>query len=169
MPGEDRARPALTALLARLVPGRPGRARTLEACLAEAGHAIAEDDWPVAAQRLTEARRFAPRSGRLCADLAYALSQMGRHEEALHRFEQARALGWDEAEALFQAALTAAEAGRPPAEVERWLVAALAQGPTLVTDVDHPVLALARGRYAVEEAVDRAWRRVLDVGYVDAG
>lgn len=167
----DRTRPAPTALLARLglALGRGPRTPSLEACLAEAGRAIAEDAWPTAARWLAEARRFAPRSGRLCADLGYALAQLGRHDEALHLFEEARSLGWDEAEALFQAALTAAEAGRPPAEVECWLVAALAEGPTLVTDVDHPVLALVRGRWAVEDAIDRAWRRVRDVGFVDAG
>lgn len=146
-----------------LVPGGPpraGGAPTLEGCVSAAGRAIVREDWTEAHRWLLEARRLAPASGPLCADLAFVLARLGRHEEAVPVFEEAWRLGVVEAETLLECARSALAAGRPLAEAERWLVAALRCGPTLVVDADEAPFHALRGRAAVEEAMADAWRRV---------
>lgn len=158
---------AVSALLGGmgLVVGRWGLApkpspATVEDCLAAAAVAISQERWSVAAEWLARGRTLAPQSGRLCADLAYAKAQLGSHEEALDLFEEARRLGTEDGESLFHGALAALTVGRPAAEVEAWLVDALARSPTLVVDVEEGLFEPVRGRPGVEEAVDRAWEQV---------
>lgn len=122
-------------------------------------------DWPEAVEWFTRARRLAPTSARLCADLAFALSQVGDHDEALRLYEEASRLSGD-GEADLNGAITALGAGRPPDEVERWLARALERSPLLALDLDgDETFAPLRGRTAYEEAMERAWERLGGDGF----
>jgi Flp pilus assembly protein TadD len=146
-----------------LVPGgssRPGGSPTLEGVVASAGRAIVREDWTEAHRWLVEARRLAPSSGPLAADLAFVLARLGRHEEALPVFEEAWRLGVVEGETMLECARSALAADHPLEEAERWLIAALRCSPTLVVDADEAPFLPLRGRAPVEEAMAEAWRRI---------
>lgn len=133
---------------------------TPEDCCALAARAIDHERWPEAAEWLSRARRLAPGSARLCADLAYATAQMGEHEEALALFVEARGLGADAPEMHFHAALAALAARRPPAEAEAWAKAALEHSPSLALEMEERPFDALRGRPGFEEALTRAWDRL---------
>jgi tetratricopeptide (TPR) repeat protein len=150
-------------LASRRRPRAPALSLTVEDCMAAATKAADEEDWERAIQWLRRVRAMAPTSARTCADLAHALCQTGRKDEALHTYEEASRLAHD-GEADFNGAVVAAEAGRPPHEVESWLERALDRTPMYVVDVDSdPVFQGLRGRARFERIVADAWTRMDDV------
>ena len=128
--------------------------------MAAAGDAILAEDWPEAERWLARARALDPRDGEACADLAYVLTRLQRPADAMPLFEDARRLVSADAETSLEAARAALLVGRPLAEAEAWLLAALEQDPSLVVDVEEDFDAL-RGWPALEDALERAWGRVL--------
>lgn len=135
-------------------------ALTPEDCCALAARAVDRERWPEAAEWLGRARRLAPGSARVCADLAYATAQRGDHEEALALFEEARRLGADGAEVHYHAALAALGARRPPAEAEAWAKVALERSPSLALEMEDRAFDALRGRPGFEEALTEAWDRL---------
>lgn len=146
-------------------PRRPGYAATAEECHDAATAAASHEDWPEAAEWFARARRLAPTSARLCADLAFALGQMGDLDEALRLYEEASRLSSD-GEADLNGALTALEAGRNADEVEQWLVRCLERSPETVLDLEgDDAFAHLRGRPGYEAALTRAWRGMGTSGF----
>lgn len=133
---------------------------TAEDCCDAGAKAASEEDWAEAAKWFRRAHRLAPTSARICADLAFSLSQIGDVDEALVLFREASRLSSD-GEADFNGALAALQAGRPAEEVEEWLDRALARTPGLVlpleADNDFHLLA---GRPRFEAALRRAREHV---------
>lgn len=133
---------------------------TAEDCREAGAAAASEEDWARAAEWFERGQRLAPTSARMNADLAFALSQIGDHERALHHFAQASRLSTD-GEADVNGALAAMAAGRPDAEVEAWLVRALARSPEFVVQVDEDQeFQHLQDRPAFRRAVSAAWREV---------
>lgn len=133
---------------------------SVEDCSDAGALAASEEDWASAAKWFMRAHELAPTSARICADLAFALSQIGDVDEALQYYAEASRLSSD-GEADFNAALAAIHAGRPVEEVEVLLERALARSPELVVplDGDKDFHAL-QGRARYEAAVREAWRRL---------
>jgi thioredoxin-like negative regulator of GroEL len=131
---------------------------TAEDCCDAGAKAASEEDWAGAAKWFGRARTLAPTSARICADLAFSLSQIGDVDEALRHYAEASRLCAD-GEADFNGALAALHGARPLGEIEEWLERALARSPGLVmpleADDDFKVL---HGRTRYERAVDHAWQ-----------
>lgn len=135
----------------------PPPSPNVDECRRQAARCIDEDRWSDAALWLQRAHDMAPHDERLRADLAYALLQVGRPEEALHVLEEARdrlASG----EAKLHGAHAALLAGRPHAEVEAWLTAALDAEPSLVASLG-PFEALI-GSEGIARAIAQARQRL---------
>ena len=135
-------------------PPTPATLASVEEVVAAADHALGEEQWALAAERLRHARTLAPTSGRLCQDLAFALQQMGRHEDALRLYGEAHALRPESGEPAFHAALAALAAGHPLDEAEAWMRRALLADPHLGEDA--MALAALRGRPGFEAALQQA-------------
>lgn len=163
-----RARPAPTPIAVPVVvsapapePAEPSALPfTAEDCCDAGAKAASEEDWAEAAKWFARAHRLAPTSARICADLAFSLSQIGDVDESLVLFHEASRLSTD-GEADFNGALAALQAGKPLDEVEEWLERALSRTPGLVLplDADNDFLAMA-GRPRYESAIRRARERV---------
>lgn len=142
------------------VPAQVALPFSAEDCCDAGAKAASEEDWAAAAKWFARARSLAPTSARICADLAFSLSQIGDVDEALRHYAEASRLSTD-GEADFNAALAALHGARPLDEVEHWLERALARTPGLVApleaDDDFKVL---HGRARYEDAVARAWARM---------
>ena len=145
------------------VPAEPRPAEdawAVEDCMAAATAAADDEDWPLAILWLERVRAMAPTSSRTCADLAHALSQMGRPQDALRMYGEASRLAYD-GEADFNGAVVALESGRPPEDVEPWVERALARTPAYVLDVESdPAFRALRGRPRFDRALADAWARL---------
>ena len=160
-----RARPAplpASVAIPLPIPASVSMPFTAEDCCDAGAKAASEEDWAGAAKWFARAHALAPTSARICADLAFALSQIGDVEEALRLYERASRLSAD-GEADFNGALAALHGARPLGEIESWLERALERTPGLVTPLesDDDFLVL-RGRPRFERAVRRAWERLAD-------
>lgn len=129
---------------------------TVEDCVHAADRAIGEERWPAAAEWLGRAHRLAPTSARVCADLAFALRQIGDLEGALAMYEKASRCAQDDGEPFLHGALTSLAAQRPLEEAEEWLARALAIEPSLVVVVEDEQFKPLRGRPRFEAALQRA-------------
>ena len=143
----------------------PLRPLSVEECLDAGSAAASQDDWPEAAVWFVRAHELAPTSARMCADAAFALSQIADHDGALRLFEEASRLSTD-GEADFNGALAALRANRPDEEVERWLARCLLRSPEMVLNLDEDEeWAHLRGRATFEGILARAWRALHERGF----
>lgn len=115
-----------------------------EDCVAAADRAMGEEQWALAAAWLTRARDMAPTSVRVRTDLAFALAQAGRPDEALRTYDEAALLAPEPGEPLFHAAMLARALGRAE-EAETRLHQALAADPSLAGELDGDLVPRARG------------------------
>jgi tetratricopeptide (TPR) repeat protein len=106
------------------------------------------------------AREAAPASSDVATTMAFVLGEMGHYDEALAAYEEASRLDPSDGEADLNAARLAAQAGKPPEEVESFILRALERSPEFVFDVEEDVefrpLAI---RPAFRQALARAWDR----------
>ena len=140
----------------------PRGASDPEACMAAAGRALCREAWGEAEAWLRRALARGSRTGAACADLAFVLTRMGRHDEALPLFEEAVARGLDDAETFLEAARAALAVGRSLDLAEAWLVEALERSPSLVVDVETAGFSALWARERVEDAIVRAWTRIRE-------
>lgn len=142
---------------------------SIEDCQEAGSAAAAMEDWASAADWFGRGLKLAPTSARLTCDLAYSLSQIGDHDQALRLFEEASMLSTD-GEADFNGALAALRAGRSLEEVESWIERALARSPEFVAHLEEDDdFSVLKGRPRYEAAVADAWRAYPWRGRNDGG
>lgn len=133
-----------------------------ELCMQLAESQVLAENWPRALHWAEKARHLAPTSALVRATQGFVLAQLERWDEALAAYEEASALAPHDGEHDLDAARTAAAAGRPPELVATFLLRALAQSPSLVSEVDgdEDLLGPLAGDAEVARALVDAWSHV---------
>lgn len=116
-------------------PEAPHPARDVEAWVALANEAAADQRWTDALAYTERALAFARTSSRLFLNKAFFCERLGRFEEALAAFEAAAWLSPEDGEADFNLALFLEARGHPADALEPAVLRALAKSPDLAEEI----------------------------------